>query len=107
LPGQGALVNGGQLTGTLLNVAHSGMALETNAAVKIGQQYRVKVQLDDAEFSATGRVRWCSLRRTRREKGGEVVPIFHAGLSLERQQPAEVEEVLDRLRRRLFKSHSN
>ena len=102
-PAKDVTVNGGAVDGVLLNVARSGLAIETTTPVQIGREYRMRVRYEDASFVATGRVRWCILRKTKRSETGENVPVYHAGFSLEERELEEQEEVLDKLRRRLLK----
>ena len=101
-PAEDVVANGGAVEGRLLNVARTGMALETGYPIQIGREYRFRVSFGDSSFSATGRVRWCTLRRTRRTEAGEIVPVYHAGFSLAQRERDAQEQVLDKLRRRLL-----
>ncbi|MBT8493029.1 MAG: PilZ domain-containing protein [Deltaproteobacteria bacterium] len=101
-PAVRAKVNGGAVEGLLLNVAQTGLAIETDVPVRIGSGYRLSVEFEDAGFSASGTARWCVLKNTRRNGRGEYVPVYHAGFSLEERDEAGQERVLARLRRRLL-----
>jgi hypothetical protein len=101
-PGTDVVVNGGAVEGELLNVARTGLAIETTFPIQIGREYRLKVTYEEASFGATGRVRWCVLRRMRRNRSGEVVPVYHAGFSLEERERKAQEAVLEKLRKKLL-----
>ena len=101
-PAKDVVANGGPVEGELLNVARTGIAIETSFPIQIGREYKLKISYEESSFTATGRVRWCTLRRTRRNGHGEIVPVYHAGLSLEEREGEAQEELLDKLRSRLL-----
>ena len=103
-PGDNVSVNGGAIEGKLLNVARFGLAIETTFPIQIGREYRLRVRYQETSFLATGMVRWCILRRTRRSESGEIIPVYHSGLSLAEQEKEAQQELLDKLRQRLLKA---
>jgi hypothetical protein len=56
-PGKDVVVNGGTMDGKLLNVARSGLAIETTFPIQIGGEYRLRVRYEQTSFIATGTVR--------------------------------------------------
>ena len=66
-----------------------------------GEVANSAVDLQSVVVNESGLTEYQSRQNNARD--GEVVPVFHAGLSFEKREPARVEEVLDRLRHRLLK----
>jgi len=102
LPAHDVLADGVRLEGQLLNVARSGLAVETSSSVRLGQEYRLRLRFEDVSFWVSGTVRWCILRRTHRNGYGDVAPVYHAGLSLQDSQRAAHKKLLDTLANRLL-----
>jgi hypothetical protein len=102
-PARDARCDTNPLVGQLLNLARTGLALEGNVPLQIGCDYRLRVHLDHVSFWATGKVRWCALRKTFKGDSGDVIPVYHAGLSLEEVDEENQERLLDLLRGQLLK----
>jgi hypothetical protein len=102
-PARNATCEANPLVGQLLNLARTGLALEGNVPLQIGCDYRFRVRLDQVSFWATGKVRWCALRKTLKGESGDVLPVYHTGLSLEEVDEENQELLLDVLRGQLLK----
>jgi hypothetical protein len=86
---QGVHVHNGVVSGELLNFSAGGLAIETTHSLRVGALYTFRLGRPWMSFRVTGCVRWSRLARTRRARGGEVTPIFVAGIAIEssRQHP--------------------
>ncbi len=78
------------LSGRILNLSQGGLAIETGSALRVGARYRFKVTGGERPADFEGRILWCRLRRTR-PAGGDVEPIYRAGIGLEPEEPPESE----------------
>jgi len=66
----------------VLNVSLSGVALETSLPVRVGRAYTVTLRHDSEQtISLNAKVVWCHLQGTRKNKLGESMPIYEAGLA--------------------------
>ncbi|MDX1501817.1 MAG: PilZ domain-containing protein [Thermoanaerobaculia bacterium] len=67
----------------LLDLSEGGLAVESNEALRIGARYRFTLEGEGAaggeSFVAT--VLWCRLHRTLPRSGGDVLPVYRAGLA--------------------------
>ncbi len=67
----------------VVNLSVSGMAVETSGRLNLGRSYSFKLRDGDAEVAIPGRVVWCVLGHTRRAAGGEVAPVYRAGVEFD------------------------
>lgn len=80
---QGVHVHNGVLSGELLNFSPGGLAIETTSSLRVGSLYTFRLGRPWMSFRVTGSVRWSRLARTRSGPGGEVTPVFVAGIAIE------------------------
>jgi Tfp pilus assembly protein PilZ len=69
--------------GKILNLSLDGMALETSDYLQLGRSYTLKLVRDDEELVLQGRVVWCRMVGTARKEGGDVGPVYSAGVEFE------------------------
>ncbi len=84
------------LAGRVLNVSETGLAIETSARPVVGKSYQFTLADPEITVAATARVRWCVLRRTTPAEGGDVLPIYFAGLSFEEVDSGALDRLLER-----------
>jgi len=66
----------------ILNVSLSGVALETSLPVRVGRGYTVTLRHDSEQtITLNAKVVWCHLKGTRKDKSGESIPVYEAGLA--------------------------
>lgn len=65
------------------NLSIAGMAVETARALNVGRRYTFNIAAGEDQIRVPGRVMWCVLGQGRREAGGEVCPVFQAGIHFE------------------------
>jgi hypothetical protein len=85
----------------VLNVSLSGMAVLTHAPVRIGRPYAIHLRNGQGSIPLLGSARWCWLRATRKNGGGEIEPVYEAGLVFHNVLSAEGRELVDLLRCRV------
>lgn len=78
----------------ILNLSVAGMAVETSGRLNVGRTYSFKLRERDAEVTIPGRVAWCVLGRTRRSAGGEVAPVYRAGIQFDEVLSEKAEALL-------------
>lgn len=71
--------------GRILNLSLDGMALETSAYLQVGRSYLLKLEQNEEELQLRGRVVWCRMVRTDRNRQGDVAPVYAAGVHFEDQ----------------------
>ena len=64
----------------VVNLSLGGMALETNDYLQFGRQYSVNLDNGGRRITLVATVAWCKLRRTKKNRSGDVVPVYRAGL---------------------------
>jgi len=64
----------------VVNLSLGGMALETNDYLQFGRRYNVNLDNGGQRISLVATVAWCKLRRTEKNRSGEVMPVYRAGL---------------------------
>ncbi len=84
------------LAGHVLNISETGLAIETSSRPVVGKSYRFSLSDSEVSVAATARVRWCVLRKTAPAEGGDVLPIYFAGLRFEEVDPGELDRLLER-----------
>jgi len=77
-------IRNGLLVGRVINMSLGGLALESTSGLRTGSHHAFRMALGERSFTVEGEVRWCRLTRTARSRSGEVLPIFRAGLALNR-----------------------
>ncbi len=83
----------------ILNMSLTGMAVESNANLRVGRSYVLRLTHGEAvgpELSGT--VVWCHLRATRPVDAGNRAPIYEAGLQFDRMLTGAAHELLSFLR---------
>lgn len=84
-------VRGPMVIGHVLNLSRGGMAVETTDGLRIGARHRMKITAPRRQVVVEATVRWCRLLRLRPGPGGDIVPIYRAGLEIrlaDRSQPS-------------------
>ena len=64
----------------VLNISLGGMAIEISRRLEINREYSVKIEAEDGKFDFKGKVVWASLVGSLRGHGGDVIPVYQAGL---------------------------
>ncbi len=64
----------------LIDVSLDGIGVESTVPLQIGRVYTGTVEWEGERIQVTGRVAWSALVRTAKGDGGDVVPIYHAGI---------------------------
>jgi len=75
---RGSLVH--SLDARVLNISLAGIAVETTSQVGGGHKLAVRLARNGDELGMVATVRWCHLAGTDKA-GGEVQPVYHAGLA--------------------------
>ena len=83
-----------QMDAKVLNMSLTGMAMETGSMLKVGSNYRLQVPFDGEILDLPADVKWCHLVRTQVSDGGEVVPIYHAGIDFRSILDDKAREIL-------------
>lgn len=81
----------GTLQGTLnfsigaevVNLSIAGMAVRIGSPLRVGNSYAFSLGGGGKRMDLEGIVRWCRLRRTRRQEDGDVEPVYEAGISFQ------------------------
>lgn len=81
----------------VLNLSGTGVAVETEVALRPGRSYAVKIDYDERQIALDGTVAWCRLRGTRKNEAGESVPYYAAGIELQSDLTDKAEDVLPML----------
>lgn len=64
----------------VLNISLGGMAIEISKRLEINREYSLKLESKDDRFDFRGRVVWASLVGSLRGHGGDIIPVYQAGL---------------------------
>lgn len=67
--------------GSLVEMSRGGLSIEAHEALSPGQAYTFTLKIGEYEETLRGRVLWCRLRATRKTEGGDVLPVYRAGIS--------------------------
>ncbi len=94
----------------VLNISLSGLAVETPTQLQVGRGYSFRLGRAQVSVLLEGHVVWCHLARTERRSGGDVIPVYRAGISFDDVLSDRAGELLDfmeknvvlDLRRRVF-----
>ncbi|MDH3745616.1 MAG: PilZ domain-containing protein [Acidobacteriota bacterium] len=67
----------------VIDMSLNGMSLEIASPLKVGREYSLKLDREDAVIQLKGTIVWCTLVRTTRDERGDVIPVYRAGIHLE------------------------
>lgn len=68
------------LDARVLNISLTGMAIETESLLKVGEGYNLNIPRPEGQLRVQADVQWCHLVRTERTESGEVKPVYRAGV---------------------------
>lgn len=68
----------------VVNLSLDGLAVETSSYLQVGHEYSLRLEHASRPMHVRGRVAWCSLVRTSRDRRGDVAPVYRAGLHFEK-----------------------
>ncbi len=78
----------------ILDISIGGVSLKADRRLNIGNEYVLKVENRDRFTSLKGVVVWSSLTGARDGAGGEVVPLYTAGMKFTGISAEKIKEVL-------------
>lgn len=64
----------------VLNISLGGIAVEISKRLEINREYSLKLENKDDRFDFRGRVVWASLVGSLKGHGGDIIPVYQAGL---------------------------
>lgn len=64
----------------IVNISIDGAAIQTTKRLNLDREYNLKIKYRDTLLNLRGIVVWSVLSHTETKKGGEVVPVYKAGL---------------------------
>lgn len=64
----------------VLDLSVNGLAIETDAWLKVGETYTIRVQAGEDQLDVTGKVSWCRLVAMAPRESGERRPRYRAGI---------------------------
>lgn len=64
----------------VINISLGGMAIEISKRLEINREYSLKLESKEDRFDFKGRVVWASLVGSLRGHGGDIIPVYQAGL---------------------------
>jgi len=67
----------------VVNLSIAGMAVRIGSPLRVGNSYAFSLGGGGKRMDLEGIVRWCRLRRTRRQEDGDVEPVYEAGISFQ------------------------
>ncbi len=83
----------------ILNMSLTGMAVESNANLRIGRSYMLRLTHGDAAGpELSGNVVWCHLKAARPVDTGDTAPVYEAGLQFDHMLTGTANELLSFLR---------
>ena len=65
----------------LLDLSAEGLAVESHESLRVGARYRFTLEMEGATESFVGAVLWCRMVATRPGAGGDVLPVYRAGIA--------------------------
>ncbi len=78
----------------ILNMSLTGMAVETNASMKVGRAYSLTLKYGNEQtIRLSGSVVWCHLRGLRRNEAGENRTVYEAGICFQEALTGRTEEL--------------
>lgn len=66
---------------TIVDLSVKGVGIETHSALNVGRRYRLRVYRAGAPLDLDGNVAWSRLVRTQRTAGGDILPVYRAGIN--------------------------
>jgi hypothetical protein len=69
----------------VLDLSAEGMAVRTNTPLAPGRSYSLKLEHGEEGLRLSGTVAWCRLQGTEPDDTGESVPVYRAGIELDRK----------------------
>jgi hypothetical protein len=82
-----------QIQASLVDLSHDGLAIESLEHAPIGCTLIFALEQGRDRVDADAEVCWCKLKRTYRTAGGDVVPVYRAGLRLGDRRPALLDAI--------------
>jgi hypothetical protein len=82
------------LRARLLNLSADGAAIETNVPPRIGAEVLCELENQQTTVMIPGEVRWCKLGSTSSDEGGDVVPVYRAGIRFSNGMPQNLLRIL-------------
>lgn len=83
-----------RLNARLLNLSAVGAAIETTDRPRIGAEVLCELEDEQTVALIPGEVRWCRLGRTASDDGGDVVPVYRAGIEFVDGTPRNLLRIL-------------
>ena len=81
-PARGIGFRSHEIQASLIDLSADGLAIESLEHPPIGSRLSFALEHGKSRADAEAEVCWCSLKRTYRTAGGDVVPVYRAGLRL-------------------------
>jgi len=79
----------------VVDISIGGILLKANRRLNIGSEYALELGAKNRFISLKGAVMWSSLSESRKGTGGEVVPIFRAGMKFRNMSTERITELLN------------
>ena len=77
----------------VLDLSADGLSVHTNTPLAPGRSYSLKLEHGERGLRLAGTVAWCRLQGTEPDESGESVPVYRAGIELDRELGDRLEEV--------------
>ncbi|MEW6571644.1 MAG: PilZ domain-containing protein [Nitrospirota bacterium] len=77
----------------IIDMSIGGVALKVDRRLNVGKEYQVKLLNRSSSVSLRGKVIWCVLSESRKDAGGNVIPIYTAGLQFNEVSDEKREEI--------------
>ncbi len=65
----------------VLNISLSGIGVRTSTQLHVGRRYALRLGQEPNTILVSGSVVWCRLSKTSQRSGGDVAPVYHAGIA--------------------------
>ena len=62
------------------NISLNGLGVQTSTQLHVGREYSFRLGEGKDQFLVSGKVAWCHLSRTEKRPGGDIVPVYKAGI---------------------------
>jgi Tfp pilus assembly protein PilZ len=79
----------------ILNISIGGVALQTDKRMTVGSQYTLKIESKGKTLNVRGTVVWSVLSESIRDAGGNIIPIYTAGLKFADTSPEKTGEIVN------------
>jgi hypothetical protein len=79
----------------VLNISLGGMAIEISRRLEINREYNLKIEAEDGRFDFKGRVVWATLVGSLKGHGGDVIPVYQAGLKFVNLLDEKIKRLLE------------